>query len=506
MTTTTLILIIIAAAVVLLVALGTMYVKAPPSYAYIRSGIKRVPRVMIGTGGFKIPVFERLDRVYLGQVTVDVKTNKSVPTHDFINVNVDAVCKVRVQPSDEGTRLAAKNFLNMDTTGIAAQVQDSLEGNMREVIGALTLEEINTNRDAFSDQIQSKASPDMEKLGLEIISCNIQNVTDDNNLIRDLGADNTYAIKKNAAITKANAEKEIALAEQNAKKEATDIRVKTETEISERNNELSIKQSELKMLSDTKKADADAAYEIQRQEQQKTINTKTVDAQIEQTMREQILSQERIKITENELKAQVNAKADAEKYRVEIDAQALLEQQKREAEAKAYLAEQEARATKAKADAEKYAAMQEAAAIEAKGRAQATAIEANLNAEAEGIRAKGLAEAEAMEKKAEAYNKYGQVAIIDMLTRMNEKVLPEVAKNIAEPMSKIGNMTVYGTSGTEPSGVAQNVPTVIKQTFDVMKDVTGVDMADIAKANSIEARVNKNINIDGLDGVVKKGK
>ena len=65
-------------------------------------------------------------------------------------------------------------------------------------------------------------------------------------------------------------------------------------------------------------------------------------------------------------------------------------------------------------------------------------------------------------------------------------------------------MTVYGTSGTEPSGVAQNVPAVIKQTFDVMKDVTGVDMADIAKANSIEARVNKNISIDGLDGVVKK--
>ena len=464
METPVLILLIAAAVVVLLVVMGTMYVKAPPSYAYILSGIKRVPRVMIGTGGFKIPVFERLDRVYLGQVTVDVKTNKSVPTHDFINVNVDAVCKVRVQPSDEGTRLAAKNFLNMDTTGIAAQVQDSLEGNMREVIGALTLEEINTNRDAFSDQIQSKASPDMEKLGLEIISCNIQNVTDDNNLIRDLGADNTYAIKKNAAITKANAEKEISIAEQNAKKEANDIRVKTETEISERNNELSIKQSELKMLSDTKKADADAAYEIQRQEQQKTINTKTVDAQIEQTMREQILSQERIKITENELKAQVNAKADAEKY----------------------------------------AAMQEAAAIEAKGRAQAAAIEANLNAEAEGIRAKGLAEAEAMEKKAEAYDKYGQVAIIDMLTRMNEKVLPEVAKSIAEPMSKIGNMTVYGTSGTEPSGVAQNVPTVIKQTFDVMKDVTGVDMADIAKANSIEARVNKNISIDGLDGVVKK--
>ena len=76
----------------------------------------------------------------------------------------------------------------------------------------------------------------MSKLGLEIISCNIQNVTDENGLIKDLGADNTYAIKKNAAITKANAERDIEIAQSNAAKEANDVRVKTETEIAERNN------------------------------------------------------------------------------------------------------------------------------------------------------------------------------------------------------------------------------------------------------------------------------
>ena len=185
--------------VLLIVLLVSMYVKAPPSIAYILSGVHKEPRVLIGTGGFKIPFFERLDKVFLGQVTVDVKTNKSVPTRDFINVNVDAVTKVRVNPSAEGTRLAAKNFLNMNEQQIAEQIQDSLEGNMRECIGSLSLEAINTDRDAFSDQIQSKATPDMEKLGLEILSCNIQNVTDDNNLIRDLGADNTFSIKKNAS-------------------------------------------------------------------------------------------------------------------------------------------------------------------------------------------------------------------------------------------------------------------------------------------------------------------
>lgn len=484
--------------VLLIVLLVSMYVKAPPSIAYILSGVHKEPRVLIGTGGFKIPFFERLDKVFLGQVTVDVKTNKSVPTRDFINVNVDAVTKVRVNPSAEGTRLAAKNFLNMNEQQIAEQIQDSLEGNMRECIGSLSLEAINTDRDAFSDQIQSKATPDMEKLGLEILSCNIQNVTDDNNLIRDLGADNTFSIKKNAAITKANAERDIAIAESNAKKEANDVRVKAETEIAERNNELAIKQADLKAASDTKKATADAAYEIQKQEQQKTINIKTVDAAIEKTRREQSLSEESIKVKQNRLAAEVNAEADANKYKVRVDAEAGLEQQKREAEAKAYLAQQEAEAIKAKADAAKYAALQEAAGIEAKGKAEAAAKQAVLEAEAAGIKAKGLAEANAMEKKADAYEKYGQVAVIDIIAKMYESVLPDMAKSVAEPMSKIGGITIYGTNGNEAAGISGNVPVVLGQALDTVKDATGIDLKNLVDAHGKTAKTDKNIKVDGI--------
>ena len=484
--------------VLLIVLLVSMYVKAPPSIAYILSGVHKEPRVLIGTGGFKIPFFERLDKVFLGQVTVDVKTNKSVPTRDFINVNVDAVTKVRVNPSAEGTRLAAKNFLNMNEQQIAEQIQDSLEGNMRECIGSLSLEAINTDRDAFSDQIQSKATPDMEKLGLEILSCNIQNVTDDNNLIRDLGADNTFSIKKNAAITKANAERDIEIAESNAKKEANDVRVKAETEIAERNNELAIKQADLKAASDTKKATADAAYEIQKQEQQKTINIKTVDAAIEKTKREQSLSEESIKVKQNRLAAEVNAEADANKYQVRVNAEAALEQQKREAEAKAYLAQQEAEAIKAKADAAKYAALQEAAGIEAKGKAEAAAKQAVLEAEAAGIKAKGLAEANAMEKKADAYEKYGQVAVIDIIAKMYESVLPDMAKSVAEPMSKIGGITIYGTNGNEAAGISGNVPVVLGQALDTVKDATGIDLKNLVDAHGKTAKTDKNIKVDGI--------
>ena len=123
--------VIAVAIIVIAIVLINIYVKAPPSYAYILSGIRKEPRVMIGTGGFKIPFLERLDKVFLGQVSVDVKTSIPVPTHDFIDVMVDAVCKVRALPSQEGTRLAAKNFLNMSPQQIAVEIKDSLEGKIK---------------------------------------------------------------------------------------------------------------------------------------------------------------------------------------------------------------------------------------------------------------------------------------------------------------------------------------------------------------------------------------
>lgn len=498
---------IIASVVILGVLLLATYVKAPPSVAYILSGLRKEPRVLIGTGGFKIPIIERLDMTFLGQISVDVKTSMPVPTHDFIDVMVDAVCKVRALPTPEGIRLTAKNFLNMTADEIARSVKDSLEGNMREVIGAISLQGLVTDRDAFSDQIQQKAAKDMAKLGLEILSCNIQNITDQKGLIEGLGADNTYKIRKEAAITKANAEKDIQIAESEAKKAANDVRVKAETEIAERNNELAIRKADLKRDSDTKQAEADAAYEIQKQEQLKTVNIKTVDAEIERTKRAQILADEEVKVTKNKLKATVNAQADAERYSIEVDAQArktkiemdsqaALEQQKREAEAKAYMAEQEAKAVKAKADAAKYAALQEAEGIRAKGEAEAAATQAKLQAEAEGIRAKGDAEAEAMDKKAEAYNK-SEFAKLEMVLEMQKSVLPQMAENVAKPMSQIGDVTIYGTSGSEMAGLSNNVPTVMKQTFDLVKDATGVDMSNIVMANSLDAKVNKNINLNG---------
>ena len=478
-------LLVLAVVIVILigVAITTMYVKAPPNVAYIISGMGKNPRILIGQGGVKLPFVERLDKLYVGQLSVDIKTGQSVPTNDFINVNVDAVAKIQVDVN-HGLAEAAKNFLNMSPEDIANSLKDSLEGNMREIIGAQDLRSINTDRDKFSDQVAEKAQKDMEKLGIRIISCNIQNVTDDNGLIRDLGMDNTARIQKDAQIAKANAERDVAIAKAVADKEANDARVKADSDIAQRNTDLSIKKSELKKQADIKQAEADAAYRIQEQEQQKTIQAAIVNAQIAKAEREAELKSREVAVRENELSAQIKKQAEAEKYAIEQKAQADLERRKREAEATKYEQEQEALARKALAEAQKFAMEQEAAGIRAKGEAEAAAI-----------KAKGEAEASAMDKKAEALAKYGKAAIIQMTV----EALPKVAAEVARPLSDIDKVTIIdGGNGAGVGSYAGNVPAVMAKTFQAVKEATGVDLAEIVKAETYDAKVTRNVNITGI--------
>ena len=488
--------------VVLLVLLLLLrgYVKAPPDKAFIISGLRKKPKILVGRAGVKLPLLERLDVLYLGQMTVDIKTEQSVPTTDFINVNVDAVAKVRIAPDGAGIEKASRNFLNKKPEQIALDLQDSLQGNMREIIGTLTLKDINTNRDSFSDQVMMKAATDMDKLGIEILSCNIQNVTDEKGLINDLGADNTSKIKKDAAIAKAQADRDVAIAQAEANKAANDARVLADTEIAQKNNELAIRQSELKVISDTKKAEADAAYEIQKQAQQKNIQIATVNAQIAKAERDSELKKQEVGVMQQALDAEINKKADAEKYRVEQEAAAGLAKRQREAEAKKYEQEKEAEAKKAVADAAKYSAEQEAAGIRAKYEAEAAGIALKGKAEAEAKKAVGLAEAEAMEKKAEAYQKYNNAAMAEMLI----KVLPDIAEEIAKPLAQIDKITIIGGEGRDGgvSQMASNVPAVMAKLFESMKETTGIDLGEIMRAGSYDAKVNRNIHVTGLENAI----
>ena len=453
-------------AIFVLVILVTGYKKAPPDTAFIISGLRK--KVIIGKSSIKIPYFERMDKLSLKLIPIDVKTSNAVPTADYINIQVDAAVNIKISSEKEKLSLAAENFLNQNTQYIAGIAREVLEGNMREIVGRMRLEEMVSDRQKFANLVKENAEPDLAAMGLDIVSFNVQNFADGNGVIDDLGIDNISQIKKKAAIAKAEAEKEIAVAKAEADKQANDARINAEREIAKKNNELALQKAELQKMEDTKRAEADAAYSIQEQEQRKTIEIATQEASIAKQEKEVVLKQ----------------KAEADKFARQQLSEAELYERMKNAEADKFEREKEAEALKATAEAQKFAKEQEAEGIRMVG-----------EAEAEAIRAKGIAEAEAMEKKAIAYQKYNNAAMAEMLIQ----VLPEIAGKIAEPLTQIDKITIIGGDNSNGvSTVADNVPGVMTKLFETMKDTVGIDLAEIVKAGTYDAKVNRNINFTGL--------
>lgn len=217
--------------VILVLILATEYVKASPDTAFIISGLRKQPKVLIGKAGIKIPFLEKKDALNLQLILIDVKTSSAVPTADYINIRVDAAVNVKISDDEQRLGLAAQNFLNQPTDYIKQVAREVLEGNMREIVGKMNLEEMVSDRQKFATLVKENSEPDLAAMGLDIVSFNVQNFVDENGVIENLGVDNIVKIQKNAAISRAESEKEIARAQAIAKKEANDAQVSSGLEI-----------------------------------------------------------------------------------------------------------------------------------------------------------------------------------------------------------------------------------------------------------------------------------
>ncbi len=494
---------VVAVIIVIILMLTSGYVKASPDTAYIISGLRKHPKVLIGRAGLKIPFLEKKDELNLQLIPIDVKTSSAVPTADYINIRVDAAVNVKISDQQERLALAAQNFLNRPTDYIAQVSREVLEGNMREIVGKMNLEEMVSDRQKFATLVKENAEPDLAAMGLDIVSFNVQNFVDGNGVIENLGVDNIVKIQKNAAISRAESEKEIARAQAIARKEANDAQVSSELEIAnakaraqkekaivradatreskeaeinaatliaQKENDLEIRKAELQKAADTKKAIADAAYQIQKETERKTVEITTADANLARQEKAILLKEKEVELTERSLEATVRKQADAEKYakqqesdarlyEIQRNSEAQLFERQKNAEADKFEREKEAEALKATAEAQKYAMEQEAEGIRSKGLA-----------EAEAIKAKALAEAEGIEAKAEAMKQMGEAAILEMYF----KAMPEIAKNIAEPLTKVDKITMYGDGNS--SRLVKDIVGTITQTTEGLKESTGVDV------------------------------
>lgn len=441
---------------IILIAVG--YVKAPPDRAYIISGLRKKQKVLIGKAGIKIPFLERLDKLILKQISIDIKTNGFIPTTDFIGVDIDAVAKVRMLTekditvdaqgnfipevdNKDGTKIitaemvsaAYKNFLNMEEGQIKEALTDSLQGNMREIIGTQTLRDLCQDRKAFGDEVQAKAQRDMNALGIWIESCNIQKLEDENGLITALGQDNMSQIQKEASIAKARAEKDVAIEKAEAAKVANDAQVAAQEQIAEKQAQLAKKQAALKKDVDTQNAQAAAADSIESEKQRQLIIVAETNANIAKAEREAELRQREIELKEYELDALIRKQADADRYAAEQRAEAARITMEKEAEA------------------EKYAML----------------------TKAEGIAAIGRAEAEAIEKKAEAQKKMANASIVDMVI----SALPQIVANAAAPLTNVDKIVLYGEGGS--TKMVEDVMKTTSQVVNGIKETTGLDIASL---------------------------
>lgn len=492
---------IIVLAIAILAILASGYVKASPNKAYIISGIKREPKVLIGRAGIKIPFLEKKDELILKQISIDIKTNGYIPTKDFIGVDIDVVAKVRVltqrdvtvnakgevvagadankRITTEMANAAMKNFLNMNEDQIRDALTDSLQGNMREIIGTQCLKELCNDRKTFGDEVQAKAQKDMNALGIWIESCNIQKIEDENNLITALGQDNMSQIQKDASVAKAQADRDVAIARAQAQKDANDAQVIAETEIAQKQTELAIKKAELKKESDIKKAEADAAYKIQEEEQRKTVEITTANANLARQEKELELKEREVSIKEKALEAEVKKTAEANKYAAQQKADAEQYERQKRAEAELFEIQRQAEAEKAKSEAERFAKEQAAEAVKAAGLAEAAAVAAKGKAEAEAIQAKAEAEAAGILKKAEAMKQYGDAARQQMeldTLKVYFEQLPKIAEAVAKGYMNVDSIKMFGGDSSKLAG---DIMTTVTQVTDGIKESTGLDINEM---------------------------
>ena len=255
---------------ILLIKLLPRYKIAPPDTALIISGFLRRRykvrnhdgtvavkqfgyRIVRGGATFWVPAVERIDKLDMCLMQVDIKTAQPVPTKEYISVLVDAVANIKIGSDDLSIATAAEQLLHYDSDHIKALAKDVLEGNMREIIGQMTIAELVQNRDKFAQESIKAAMSDMGNMGLEIINLTIQNFSDkDNNVIETMALQNIVDKERDAKIARAKAEQEGHKAE-----------IEAQAIIAEQNKELELRKAAYKIESDQEKAKADETYKIE---------------------------------------------------------------------------------------------------------------------------------------------------------------------------------------------------------------------------------------------------
>lgn len=468
-------LLVVGALFVLAMAFWSRYKTVSPDEAMIVTGTflgrknvlsddsGRSIKIVRGGGAFILPVFQRQQRISLLSHKLDVSTPE-VYTEQGVPILVDGVAIIKIGGSVEDVATAAEQFLGKPTQELRAEAQEVLEGHLRAILGTMTVEEVYKNRDKFAQEVQSVAAKDLKKMGLQVVSFTIKDVRDKEGYLDALGRPRIAAVKRDAEVAEAEAMRDSRIKKAEAEEYAMRAELLRDTKIAESTKEKELKVAAFKKEQDRAKAEADQSYSIQEARSLQEVTEQQMKVDVVRKNLEIELEEKEILRRERQYDSEVKKKADADRYAVEQAAEADKVRRMREAEAQQY---QIVASAKAEAEQKRMDGLAIADAERAKG-----------TAESEVIRLKGFAEAESKEKLAEAFEKYGQAAVIDILSKM----LPEFAGRIAEPIGKIDKLTVVDTgSGDGAARVSNYVTSLMAQSGEMLKNIGGIDLEQLVK-------------------------
>lgn len=421
-------------------------------------------KIIRGGGTFVLPVFQQAEPLSLLSSKLEV-TTPEVYTEQGVPVMADGTAIIKIGGSISEIATAAEQFLGKSKEDRENEAKEVLEGHLRSILGSMTVEEIYKNRDKFSQEVQRVASQDLAKMGLIIVSFTIKDVKDRNGYLESLGKPRIAQVKRDADIATAEADKETRIKRAEAAKDAQKAELERATEIAEAEKENQLKTAEYRREQDIARARADQAYDYETARAKQQVTEQEMQIKIIERQKQIELEEKEILRREKQYDSEVKKKADADRYAVEQAAIADKAKQIASADANQYRIEAEARA--------------EAEQVRAEGLAKADSQRAQGEAEAEIIRLKGLAEAEAKEKIAEAFEQFGQAAVLDMVMKM----LPEYAKEVASPLGNIDSITVVDTGSSESGGGANKVTgyaTNLMSTLqESLKASSGIDVKEL---------------------------
>ena len=468
--------------VILLVVLGFFaaawlfsrnYLKVSPNAVAVLSGRKRkLPdgrtvgyRMVRGGAALRIPLLEKVEYLHINVMTIPLEIKRAY-TLKGVPVSVKAVANVKIRGDDTSLQASAERFLGMTHDTIQKVIFQTLEGHLRSILGTLTVEEVNSDRQSFAQKLTSEATVDLEKMGIGVDVLTIQEISDEEDYLNALGKRRTAEVKRDATIGEAEAHRDAKIKSALALQEGEQAKFKADAEISQASRDFLIRQAQYQAEIETQKARAEQAGPLSMATARQAVVAEEV--KIERTRTEQMISvqEQEVLRRQKELEATVIKPAEADRQAAIVRAEASKQSAILEAEGRrsALIALAEAEQEKLRKEG-----VGRAAAVEAEGRAEAAKIEAIGLAQAKAIEAQGVAEAAAILRKAEAWKEFNESARLQTVLEKLPAILTAssgVFGAVAAPLGNIDKLVVLdqgggGADGSSLSRLAQTSPAIV---------------------------------------------